>query len=71
MTLRDWGRNLEANWDAAVAEVGERRARIWRLYMAGSRMGFDRRNIELHQVLGVKTTDGVVSHMPLRPDWGV
>jgi cyclopropane-fatty-acyl-phospholipid synthase len=71
MTLRDWGRNLEASWDAAVAEVGERRARIWRLYMAGSRMGFDRRSIELHQVLGVKTAAGGVSTMPLRPDWGV
>ena len=26
MTLRDWGTNLESNWDAAVGEVGVGRA---------------------------------------------
>jgi cyclopropane-fatty-acyl-phospholipid synthase len=35
-TLRAWVRNLEANWDAAVAEVGVQRARIWHLYMVAS-----------------------------------
>ena len=35
LTLRHWVANLEANWDAAVEEVGEARARVWRLYMAG------------------------------------
>ena len=34
-TLRDWCANLDAHWDEAVAEVGEGRARVWRLYMAG------------------------------------
>ena len=71
MTLRDWGRNLEDNWDECVAEVGERRARVWRLYMAGSRMGFDVNNVQLHQVLGVKLDDRGGAAMPLRPDWGV
>ncbi|RKS74029.1 cyclopropane-fatty-acyl-phospholipid synthase [Motilibacter peucedani] len=71
MTLRDWGTNLEANWDAAVGEVGTGRARVWRLYMAGSRLGFHRRTIELHQVLGVRTDDAGSARMPLRPDWGV
>jgi cyclopropane-fatty-acyl-phospholipid synthase len=71
MTLRDWGRNLEENWDECVAEVGERRARVWRLYMAGSRLGFDVNGIQLHQVLGVKVDGHGVSDMPLRPDWGV
>jgi cyclopropane-fatty-acyl-phospholipid synthase len=71
MTLRDWGRNLEENWDECVAEVGERRARVWRLYMAGSRLGFDVNSIQLHQVLGVKLDAHGGSDMPLRPDWGV
>ena len=71
MTLRGWGDNLEANWDACVAEVGLERARVWRLYMAGSRLGFDRRGIELHQVLGVKVSPDGSAGMPLRPDWGV
>ena len=69
MTLRDWGANLERHWDEAVAEVGLQRARVWRLYMAASRLGFTTRRIELHQVLGVKTPVSGVSGWPLRPDW--
>ena len=66
MTLAGWCRNLEANWDAAVAEVGEGTARVWGLYMAGSRMGFERNEIQLHQVLATKTSDEGVSGYPLR-----
>ncbi len=69
-TLAGWCANLGAHWDEAVAEVGAGRARVWALYMAGSRLGFERRTIELHQVLGVKTSRDGTSGMPLRPDWG-
>jgi cyclopropane-fatty-acyl-phospholipid synthase len=69
MTLRDWGRNLNDNWSEAVAEVGERRARVWELYMAASRVGFDLNRIQLHQVLGVKLRPRGASGMPLHPDW--
>jgi cyclopropane-fatty-acyl-phospholipid synthase len=68
LTLREWSRNLDAHWDDAVAEVGLGRARVWRLYMAGCRLGFERRTVELHQVLAVRPDDGR-SGMPLRPDW--
>jgi len=68
LTLRDWGRNLDAHWDEAVEEVGFGRARVWRLYMAASRLGFDRDNVELHQLLGVRRDGGRVD-WPLRPDW--
>ncbi len=70
-TLAAWGANLDAHWKEAVAEVGEGTARVWRLYMAGSRLGFDRNNIQLHQVLCAKLTADGVSGMPLRPDWEV
>jgi cyclopropane-fatty-acyl-phospholipid synthase len=70
MTLRDWCANLDAHWDEAVEEVGLGTARVWALYLAGSRLGFERNEIQLHQVLAVKTVDGV-NGMPLRPDWGV
>ena len=70
-TLAAWGENLDAHWKEAVAEVGEGTARVWRLYMAGSRLGFDRNHIQLHQVLGAKLTESGVSGMPLRPDWDV
>jgi cyclopropane-fatty-acyl-phospholipid synthase len=66
-TLQAWGDNLEAHWDEAVAEVGVGTARVWRLYMAGSRLGFDRNDIQLHQVLAVKTPHGGAAGLPLRP----
>lgn len=68
-TLAAWSANLDKHWDEAVAEVGERKARIWKLYLAGSRWGFTRNNIQLHQILGVKLDSQERSFMPLRPDW--
>jgi cyclopropane-fatty-acyl-phospholipid synthase len=68
-TLTGWGDNLDAHWDEAVEEVGQATARVWRLYMAGSRLGFDRNVVQLHQILGVKLQAGGASGMPLRPDW--
>ena len=68
MTLQAWCDNLDAHWDEAVEEVGLGTARVWALYLAGSRLGFELNRIQLHQVLAVKTTDGV-SGMPLRPTW--
>jgi cyclopropane-fatty-acyl-phospholipid synthase len=52
-TLRAWVDNLQRHWDAAVAEVGVRRARVWQLYMAASANGFEDGGISIHQVLGV------------------
>jgi cyclopropane-fatty-acyl-phospholipid synthase len=69
LTLAGWCANLDAHWDEAVAEVGEGTARVWRLYMAGSRLGFERNVVQLHQVLGVRLGDEGQSGMPLRPDW--
>ena len=69
MTLAAWCANLDAHWKEAVAEVGPGTARVWRLYMAGSRLGFDRNQIQLHQVLGVKLASDGTSGMPLRPNW--
>src|SRR5580658_3316601 len=68
-TLAAWCANLDAHWDEAVKEVGQGTARVWRLYMAGSRLGFDRNHIELHQVLGVRLRPDGTSGMPLRPGW--
>jgi cyclopropane-fatty-acyl-phospholipid synthase len=68
-TLQGWCDNLDAHWDEAIDEVGLGTARVWALYLAGSRIGFEANQIQLHQVLAVKTTDGD-SGMPLRPTWG-
>ena len=69
LTLKHWCENLEAHWDEAVAEAGLGTARVWRLYMAASRMGFDINNIQLHQMLAVKNDARGRSGMPLRPDF--
>lgn len=69
MTLRDWNRNLVEHWDEAVEEVGEGTARLWGLYMAGCRIGFERNIVQLHHVLGVKLDDKGRHELPLRPWW--
>ena len=66
LTLRAWSANLERDWDAAVAEVGAARARIWRLYVAASALNFEDGNTQVHQVLAVKGDHGR-SGMELRP----
>lgn len=69
LTLADWGANLARHWDECVAEVGEGTARVWGLYMAGSRMSFERNEIQLHQVLATNTGQTGESGFGLRPDW--
>ena len=69
LTLAGWCANLDAHWDEAVAEVGQGTARVWRLYMAGCRLGFERNVVALHQILGVRLEADGRSGMPLRPDW--
>ena len=58
--------NQERSWDACVAEVGEARARIWRLSMAASALNFRGRETQIQQVLAVKRNVGA-SGLPLRP----
>ncbi|MFE3455696.1 class I SAM-dependent methyltransferase [Nonomuraea sp. NPDC059194] len=70
-TLKFWCDNLDDNWEDAVQEVGQGTARVWRLYMAGCIVGFERNKVQLHQILGVKLDREGGAHMPLRPsvDW--
>src|SRR5690606_18019200 len=70
LTLRHWVANLDRHWDEAVEEVGEGTARVWRLYMTGSIVGFERDKVQLHQVLAVRLDDRAEAHMPLRPAVG-
>ncbi len=67
MTLRDWSHNLVQNWDEALGEVSLGTAKVWGMYMAGSRLAFDLDEIELHHVLAVKSHRGGASDFPLRP----
>jgi cyclopropane-fatty-acyl-phospholipid synthase len=69
LTLKGWCENLVASWDECVREVGEGTAKVWGLYMAGSRLSFERNEIQLHQVLAVKPHADGRADFPLRPTW--
>jgi cyclopropane-fatty-acyl-phospholipid synthase len=51
LTLRAWVKNLEEQWDEAVRLTSEGRARVWRLYMASSALGFEGGLTGVNQVL--------------------
>jgi cyclopropane-fatty-acyl-phospholipid synthase len=63
-TLRAWVANLEAGWEQAVALAGPGRARVWRLYMAGSALGFEAHRLGVNQVLAVRPGERGTSGMP-------
>ena len=68
-TLWCWLDGLEANADAARAEVGEEKFRIWRVYLAGSAHAFERGWLSLWQLLaGKPLPDGALPH-PLTRDY--
>ena len=69
-TLRAWVANLEASWDRAVELAGAGRARVWRLYMTGSALGFDAGRIGITQVLAVRPHADGTSDVPMtRTEW--
>jgi len=70
-TLAAWCDNLVDNWDECVDEAGLATAKVWGLYMAGSRLGFENNGIQLHQILATRTGENGRSGYPLRPDFGV
>jgi len=65
LTLRRWVANLEQEWDRAVELASVGRARVWRLYMAGSALAFEAGRIGVNQVLAVRPGPGGRSGMPL------
>jgi cyclopropane-fatty-acyl-phospholipid synthase len=70
LTLRAWVERLERSWDAAVAAAGEEVARTWRLYMSGARLGFERGDLDVAQLLLARPmADGFPAPRPLRPWW--
>ncbi len=69
LTLAAWCSNLVRHWDACVADVGAATARVWGLYMAGSRRGFEINDVQLHQVLAIKVGRSGDAAFPLRPTW--
>lgn len=56
-TLRAWVARLEQDWEEAVRLTSEGRARVWRLYMAGSALSFESGKLGVNQVLAQRPTE--------------
>jgi cyclopropane-fatty-acyl-phospholipid synthase len=67
-TCRLWHDRLLANYDAAVAEIGDRKARLWLTYLAASSIAFERNSIGLYQTLASKRRRGPSGLPPTRAD---
>ncbi|WP_416071541.1 class I SAM-dependent methyltransferase [Streptomyces sp. ME02-8801-2C] len=58
-TIDAWSEQLETAWEEIVHRFGVRRARIWRLYLAGASLAFEGNRMSVHQILAVRTrSDG-------------
>jgi cyclopropane-fatty-acyl-phospholipid synthase len=55
-TLRRWAANLAAHRDEAIAEVGEARERVWRLYLPATAQAFEAADVSVFQVLARRNT---------------
>jgi cyclopropane-fatty-acyl-phospholipid synthase len=64
LTLRAWVANLDEHWSQVQRMVGPGRARVWRLYLAGSAVGFEQGRTSIHQVLAVRPDGRGRSGMP-------
>ena len=63
-TLWHWVERLEARRDAAVAAVGDKLYRVWRVYMAGSAQSFERGWLSVYQALAGKALAGGALELP-------
>jgi cyclopropane-fatty-acyl-phospholipid synthase len=68
-TCDAWSERLEAHSEQAVRMIGERRYRIWQIYLAGCAHGFARGWMNLYQVLCSKDGNTVLAGQPLTRDF--
>lgn len=64
LTLHHWLDQLEQNSMAAKAIAGDRRFRIWLLYLAGCSHAFEHDWVTIYQILATKTGKDGVSRLP-------
>ncbi|GAB4517624.1 MAG: cyclopropane-fatty-acyl-phospholipid synthase family protein [Roseibium sp.] len=67
-TTRLWAENLMGVKDAAVAEVGEQKYRLWLAYLTGVSLGFERGTIGIFQTVASRRTKGLSGMPPTRED---
>jgi cyclopropane-fatty-acyl-phospholipid synthase len=66
MTLTHWSRRFEDAGHRLADLVGEKRYRIWRVFLAGSAEGFGQHHLSLFQVLAVRAGSNA---LPLTRDY--
>ncbi len=67
-TLRFWSQAFERNIDRLTTLAGEKRARIWRVYLAGCAHAFAHGWVNIYQLLAIRPTrerDGAGSPLPM------
>ena len=69
LTLAEWVRRLESARETARSIVEEEIYRTWRLYMAGSRVGFERHELDVAQLLLARRDEASSASRGLRPSW--
>lgn len=68
-TCEAWSSNLESHRDEAVRIAGERRYRIWQIYLAGCAYGFSHGWMNLYQVLCSKADNHELRPLPLTREY--
>jgi cyclopropane-fatty-acyl-phospholipid synthase len=68
-TCQEWAGRLESNRDSAIRIAGDRRLRIWQIYLAGSAYGFANGWMNIYQVLGCKSANTLAKPLPLTRDY--
>lgn len=64
-TCHEWENRLESNFERAVRAAGEKRVRIWQIYLAGCEYGFANGWINVYQVLAGKAGGRGINSLPL------
>jgi cyclopropane-fatty-acyl-phospholipid synthase len=68
-TCHEWADRLEVNRERAMCVAGEKRFRIWQIYLAGSAYGFARGWMNVYQVLACRADNPDAGALPLTRDY--
>ena len=68
-TCREWADRLNTNREKAIAAAGDRRYRIWQIYLAGCAHGFEHGWMNIYQVLACKEGGLSLDALPLTRDY--
>jgi len=68
-TCHEWASRLESNCKRAATLAGEKRLRIWQIYLAGCAYGFANGWMNVYQLLGSSAKNNTCDPLPLTRDY--